>query len=197
MFDFGVNSLNMHFVISSGALKEPKITAISRELKRLGYVVNTVTPHQEAAYDFQAIVPPSFADTSFMIDIGSGNTKVAWKEGANIRSLELPGSRYYEKGTPDEDVSALVQRSIRSVPESNRKICFVTGGVPSMMAGLHRKGEERYTVLRRATTYTATDKRMASGLNIYKAIEAATGTDIFVFDWDANFTIGFLLNLPK
>jgi hypothetical protein len=34
-------------------------------------------------------------------------------------------------------------------------------------------------------------------VNIYKAIKDATGTDQFVFDWDANFTIGFLLDLPK
>jgi hypothetical protein len=38
---------------------------------------------------------------------------------------------------------------------------------------------------------------MEAGLNIYKAIEDATKTDTFVFDWDANFTIGFLLGLRK
>lgn len=38
---------------------------------------------------------------------------------------------------------------------------------------------------------------MGAGLNIYKAIADATGTDTFVFDWDANFTIGFLLGLRK
>ena len=36
---------------------------------------------------------------------------------------------------------------------------------------------------------------MASGLNIYKGFVDATNTDTFVFDWDANFTIGFLLSL--
>ena len=38
---------------------------------------------------------------------------------------------------------------------------------------------------------------MASGLNIYKGIVETTKTDTFVFDWDANFTIGFLLSLNK
>ncbi len=40
-------------------------------------------------------------------------------------------------------------------------------------------------------------KKWAAGLNIYKAIAEATNTDTFVFDWDANFTIGFLLSLKN
>ena len=36
---------------------------------------------------------------------------------------------------------------------------------------------------------------MKAGLNIYKAILDATGVKQVVFDWDANFTIGFLLGL--
>jgi hypothetical protein len=46
-------------------------------------------------------------------------------------------------------------------------------------------------------SYKAVDKKMAAGLNIYKALVDATNTDTFVFDWDANFTIGFLLSLNK
>jgi hypothetical protein len=52
-------------------------------------------------------------------------------------------------------------------------------------------------VLRTANDYKAADKKMGSGLNIYKAITDATNTDTFVFDWDSNFTIGFLLGLRK
>ncbi|MGY0040819.1 hypothetical protein [Pedobacter sp. NJ-S-72] len=40
MFDKGVKSKNIHFVISSGAQKEPKTAAITSELKKMGYVVN-------------------------------------------------------------------------------------------------------------------------------------------------------------
>ena len=34
-----------------------------------------------------------------------------------------------------------------------------------------------------------------AGINIYNAIADVTGCRQFVFDWDANFTIGFLLAL--
>jgi hypothetical protein len=197
MFDKGVNKRNMHFVISSGAQKEPKTTTISNELKKMGYVVNLVTPEQEARYAFKATVPPPFADNSFMIDIGSGNTKVSWEEGGSIRTMELPGAKYYDKGTSDEDVYTQVKNGLAKVPEAKRNVGFIIGGVPFTLANQHRKGEERYTVLKAPQDYKAKDKKMAAGLNIYKAIAEATNTDTFVFDWDANFTIGFLLGLRK
>lgn len=197
MFDKGVAKNNMHFVISSGAQKEPKTITIGNELKKMGYVVNNVTPEQEARFALRATVPPSFLDNSFMVDIGSGNTKVSWEENGNLKTLELPGAKYYEKGTSDEDVYNQVKQQISKIPESKRNVGFIIGGVPYTLANQHRNGEERYTVLNQPQSYKAADKKMASGLNIYKAIVDASSTDTFVFDWDANFTIGFLLGLNK
>ena len=132
-----------------------------------------------------------------MVDIGSGNTKISWEEGGSLKSLELPGAKYYEKGTSDEDVYNEVKTQAAKIPERKRNVGFIIGGVPFTLAKQHRKGEERYTVLKAPQDYKAADKKMASGLNIYKAIIDATKTDTFVFDWDANFTIGFLLSLNK
>ncbi|PSR55093.1 hypothetical protein AHMF7605_17070 [Adhaeribacter arboris] len=197
MFDKGVSKNNMHFVISSGAQKEPKTTTISNELKKVGYVVNNVTADQEGKFGFRATVPPSFADNSFLVDIGSGNTKISWEENGTLKSLELPGAKYYEKNIPDEQVYNEVKAQVSKIPENKRNVGFILGGVPFTLAKQHRKDEERYTVLKNAGDYKAVDKKMAAGLNIYKAIADATGTDTFVFDWDANFTIGFLLSLNK
>ncbi|MDQ3844309.1 MAG: hypothetical protein M3342_09890 [Bacteroidota bacterium] len=195
MFDKGVTSKNMHFVISSGAQKEPKTTLIANELKKMGYVVNLVTPEQEGKFALQATIPPSFRDNSFLVDIGSGNTKISWEEGNSLRSLEAPGAKYYEKERPDEAVYNEVKQTASKIPEGKRNVCFILGGVPFTLAKQHRNGEERYTVLNAPDTYKASDKKMAAGLNILKAIEDATKCDTFVFDWDANFTIGFLLSL--
>jgi len=197
MFDKGVANKNMHFVISSGAQKEPKTKLISNELKKMGYVVNNVTPEQEAKFGLKATVPPSFSDNSFMVDIGSGNTKISWEENGNLKALELPGAKYYEKGVSDEEVYNEVKKKAAMIPESKRNVGFILGGVPFTLAKQHRKGEERYTVLNKPQSYKQSDKKMASGLNIYRAIAEATQTDTFVFDWDANFTIGFLLSLNK
>jgi hypothetical protein len=197
MFDKGVAKNNVHFVISSGAQKEPKTQLISNELKKMGYVVNNVTAEQEGVFALKSAVPPSFSDNSFVVDIGSGNTKISWNENGKLKSVELPGAKYFEKGTADEDVYNTVKNAVSQVPENKRNVAFIIGGVPFTLAKQTRKGEERYTVLKAPDAYKAADKKMASGLNIYKAVVDATHTDTFVFDWDANFTIGFLLSLNK
>ncbi len=196
MFDKGVHKNNMHFVISSGAQKEPKTNTIANELKKMGYVVNLVTPEQEGKFALKATIPPQFIDNSFLVDIGSGNTKVSWQEGNNLRAVELPGAKYYEKGTSDDAVYNEVRAQAAKIPEGKRNVCFILGGVPFTLAKQSRQGEERYTVLNEPGSYKAADKKMGAGLNIYKGLVDGTKTDTFVFDWDANFTIGFLLSLP-
>lgn len=195
MFEKGVPKNDMHFVISSGAQKEPKTDMISNELKKMGYVVNLVTPEQEGKFAFRATVPPSFQDNSFLADIGSGNTKVSWQESTNLKALELPGAKYYEKGISDDAVYNQVKGQAAQIPGGKRNVGFILGGVPFTLAKQTRNGDERYTVLNAPNTYKAADKKMASGLNIYKGLADATKCDTFVFDWDANFTIGFLLSL--
>lgn len=196
MFDKGVGKANMHFVISSGAQKEPKTATIANELKKMGYVVNLVTPEQEGKFALKATIPPSFVDNSFLVDIGSGNTKISWQEGGALRAVEAPGAKYYEKGSTDASVYNEVQALVKKVPEAKRNVCFILGGVPFTLAKQTRQGEERYTVLNAPDSYKHADKKTAAGLNIYKALIDGTKTDTFVFDWDANFTIGFLLSLP-
>ena len=197
MFDKGVAKNNVHFVISSGAQKEPKTQIISNELKKMGYVVNNVTAEQEGVFALKSAVPPSFTDNSFVVDIGSGNTKISWDEDGKLKSIELPGAKYYQKGLSDDAVYSTVKKAVSEVPEGKRNVAFIIGGVPFTLAKQTRKGDERYTVLKAPADYNAADTKMASGLNIYKAVVDATKTDTFVFDWDANFTIGFLLSLKK
>lgn len=197
MFEKGVAKNNMHFVISSGAQKEPKTAIISDELKKMGYVVNLVTADQEAKFGLKATIPPSFQDNSFLADIGSGNTKLSWQEAGNLKSMELPGAKYYEQGKSDDAVYNEVKGQAAKIPQGKRNVCFILGGVPFTLAKQTRKGDERYTVLNAPDSYKAADKKMGSGINIYKALADATKCDTFVFDWDANFTIGFLLSLKQ
>ncbi len=138
MFDKGVSSRNMHFVISSGAQKEPKTITIGNELKKMGYVVNNVTAEQEAKFGFSATVPPAFADNSFLVDIGSGNTKISWQEGNGLKSLELPGAKYFEHGTSDADVFEQVKKAASAIPSDKRNVGFILGGVPFTLAKQHR-----------------------------------------------------------
>ncbi|MHC3543663.1 hypothetical protein ACYJ2P_19970, partial [Bacillus velezensis] len=147
MFDRGVRNKDMHFVISSGAQKNPKTQTISSELKKMGYVVNLVTPEQEGRYALRSAQPPQYKDNSFVVDIGSGNTKVSWYEGESLKAIELPGAKYFEKGTPDEQVYNEVKAAASKVPAGKREVCFIIGGAPFEMAKETRDGEERFTVL--------------------------------------------------
>jgi hypothetical protein len=195
MFDKCVSKNDMHFVISAGAQKEPKTLIISDELKKIGYVVNLVNTEKEGKLGYEATVPPGYEDSSFLVDIGSGTTKISWKQGKDIISHEMPGSKYFEKGMSDEAIYNEVRSKAAKVPDEKRRVCFIIGGVPFTLAKQNRSGEERYTILDVPGSYTGNDKKTEAGLNIYKAITDATNCKTFVFDWDSNFTIGFLLTL--
>lgn len=196
MFDKGVKSKNVHFIISSGAQKEPKTTIISSELKKMGFVVNLVTPEQEGKLALRSALPASYNESAFVTDMGSGNTKISWVSGNGLTAVETPGAKYFEKEMKDDEVYNTVKTKASQIPTAQREVCFIIGGTPFEMANQHRQGEERYTVLKAPSEYNDEKPKMKSGLNIYKAIVDATGCDTFVFDWDANFSIGFLLTLP-
>lgn len=196
MLDFGVSGRNIHFVVSSGAVKADVTQKIIKALKSLNYFVNTVTAEQEGKLGLRSVLPKDFENEAFVADIGSGNTKISWKEGNKTSALESYGAKYFQNGTDDATVYNEVLAKSKQIPSSHRKICFIIGGVPFELAKAVRNGKERYTVLNAPSAYKLDNAKSKAGLNIYKAIADATSCDQFVFDWDANFTIGFLLELP-
>jgi hypothetical protein len=196
MLDYGVSGRDIHFVVSSGALKSESTPKIIAVLKKMNYMVNTVTPEQEGKLGLNCVLPAEFESKAFVTDIGSGNTKIAWKTNGTTASVEAPGAKYFEKGMTDEAVATEVSSKAKQIPASKTQLCFIIGGVPFELAKEVRKGKERYTVLNVPDSYKPEKAKGKAGVNIYKAVADATGCKQFVFDWDANFTIGFLLGLP-
>jgi hypothetical protein len=192
MVGFGVGARDIHFVVSSGAQKEAIMPKINAALKSMGYVVNVVTPEQEARLALRAALPDQFRSSAFVVDIGSGNTKISWLPNG---AIETPGAKYYQNNLSAGAVFSEVKSKASAVPSNLRGTCFIIGGVPYELAKQTRNGKERYTVLKAPADYKADGAKQEAGLNIYAAIADATGCKQFVFDWDANFTIGFLLNL--
>lgn len=194
--DKGVAGRNIHFVISSGALKNPKTPLISKAIKEKGFVVNEVTADQEGKYALKALLPKEYKNNSFTVDIGSGNTKINWYEGDKMKTVEAPGAKYYQNNLTDQSVYQTIKDAITEVPAANRKYCFMIGGVPFKLAKEVRTGDERFTQLSNPDEYSAGDDiKVKSGLNIYRAIYENSQCYSFIFDWDANFTIGFLMTL--
>lgn len=194
MLNFGVKGSDIHFVVSSGALKESKVTKIIASLKAIGYVANTVTPEQEGILAAKVALPSEFTGNSFVVDMGSGNTKISWLENGKITSFESYGAKYYEKNISDDQVYNEVKKISEKIPSNKRIKCFIIGGAPHDMAKDIRKDKERYTVLLSPEEYHSEAAKMKSGVNIYRAIADGTNCDTFIFDWDSNFTIGFLLD---
>ncbi|CAG4998110.1 hypothetical protein DYBT9275_01929 [Dyadobacter sp. CECT 9275] len=196
MLDYGVGSKDIHFVVSSGAAKAEVTQKITKVLKSLGYVVNQVTPEQEGQLALKSVLPTKYAGKAFVVDIGSGNTKISWLEGDKIIALESFGAKYFQDGTDDSKVYEEVSAKAKQIPAELRKTCFIIGGVPFEMAKEVRKGKERFTQLSPPLAYSKlTNAKSKAGVNIYKAVADGTECNQFVFDWDANFTIGFLLGL--
>lgn len=197
MLDFGVDGRNIHFVISSGAQKVELTKKIIEYLKVMGYIVNPVTADQEGKLGLKCVLPDDYKNDAFVVDIGSGNTKLAWLEGAGLKSVEASGAKYFQLGQTDAAVYAEVKQKAAGVPNPKRKTCFIIGGAPFQMAKMVRQGKERFTVLNAPDSYKMDDAKGKAGVNIYKAIADGTNCQQFVFDWDSNFTIGFLLALPN
>lgn len=197
MLDYGVMGKDIHFVVSSGAVKAEGTQKIVNVLKSMGYVVNTVTPQLEGQLGLKCVLPKDFQNDAFVVDIGSGNTKISWLEGGSIKAVESHGAKYFQNGLSDNAVFSDVKNKANQVPAAKRKMCFIIGGAPFEMAKQVRTGKERFTILNAPEKYTPKDAKGKAGVNIYKAIAEATDCQQFVFDWDANFTIGFLLGLPN
>ena len=197
MLNYGVSPRDIHFVISSGAQKVEITKKITDYLKTMGYVVNLVTAEQEGKLGYKSVMPKDYEDDAFVVDIGSGNTKMAWMDGGKLSSLEGSGAKYFQNNISDGDVYSEMKAKSEKVPFPKRKVCFIIGGVPFELAKQVRNGKERFTVLNSPDKYKTNDAKVKAGLNIYKAIADATNTQQFIFDWDANFTIGFLLGLPN
>ena len=197
MLDYGVAGQDVHFLVSSGAQKANTTRKIVKELTALGYVVNTMTPTKEAALGLGVVLPPTYQDKAFVVDMGSGGTEISWLAAGVLNSVDSYGSKYYEEGISAATVAAEVKRKAAQVPASLRRTCFIIGGVPYELAKQVRTGNERYTVLDAPDAYHFDKAKTIAGLTIYRSIAEATGCKRFVFDWDANFTIGYLLSLPQ
>ena len=203
IIDQGVPGSKIFFVVSSGAAKEEMIPQIEKLLKKQGYYVNIVTPKQEAEYGFKATVPAEFASKAFFVDMGSGNTKIAYMDQGKTVTQESYGAKYTKKNIDANTAYEDLKQKIAQIPAAQRQYCFLIGGVPYDLAKFTNGGniDPRYVSLSlKASDYNAfaqsEGEKMQNGINLYDAImDAAPECEYVVFDTKVNFTIGFLLGL--
>lgn len=196
--DNGVSGDNIHFIVSSSAKENEKVQVIMRILDELGYVVNEVDEEMEARCAFYAAVPKDFQDKAFVVDVGSGNTKISWLQNDQVYSEYTYGSKYHLDNVSDSTAYVSALKASMSIPEASIDYAFVIGGAPYQLAKDIRIGEERYTTLKAPDQYPGiTDQKSLNGLKLYEGIKFSTKCEQFIFDWHCNFAIGFLLLLGE
>jgi hypothetical protein len=89
MFSKGVSGRNAHFVMSSGSLKNPKTKMIADAIEKMGYVVNRLTAEQEDKYALRALLPKTYIDNSFVVDIGAETLKYHGKKTVSLMVLKV------------------------------------------------------------------------------------------------------------
>lgn len=195
MSALGLDENDVNLVVSSSASKTDKVKKISDQLRELNIGLIEISPEQEAAYAFQATVPESLRERSYLIDIGSGSTKISWLENGRVISKETYGSKSHLHGTSKLDVYHQLKEAIGQIPTESKSLCFLVGGVAFDLAKATNARAGRYTILKAPEEYQNQDStQVPSGLNMYNAIWSEV-TYSYVFDWEANFTIGILMDV--
>lgn len=195
MSELGLDKDDINFVASSSALKTEKVKGIANQLRAMGIGLIAVNSEQEAAYAFKASVPESFRERSFLIDMGSGSSKISWVENGNVHSVETYGSKYALQDITKLEVYHSLKEALSQVPEQNKSICFLVGGTAYQLAKATDARAGRYTILQHPSKYSDLEVgKEFPGLSIYNAIWSEA-TYSYVFDWDANFTIGILMDV--
>lgn len=197
IFIKGVSGNNIYFVVSSGALKNNKTKILVESIKKMGHDIIQVNPEQEAKYLLIALLPTENYNDSFVVDMGSGNTKISYIDSTNtIISFETYGSKYYQDESIVEDsIQNNINKIINKIPSQNKQNMFIIGGVPYELA---KKvcTKNRYVLLKKPENYFETNDNIKfnSGLKLYDYIYSTSKPQQVIFDYDVNFTMGYLLN---
>ncbi|MEQ6168861.1 hypothetical protein AAOE16_16805 [Ekhidna sp. MALMAid0563] len=192
--NYGVNPKNIHLIASSSVVKSEDIPALNSQLTDVSLKIESINAADEARYALLATVPREFIDESFIVDIGSGNTKLAWVEKDDTLSVEIHGSKYFLSEVQDTTVFREVRDALLQVPEKNRNLCFMLGGmIFEFVKGEVEGSDDRYFVLDPPNEYPIDNEKLKAANVIYNALYLEP-TFSYIFDRDSNFSIGYLVS---
>ncbi|WP_424964287.1 hypothetical protein [Ekhidna sp.] len=192
--NYGVNPQNIHLIASSSVVKSEDIPALNSQLTNVSLKIESINASDEARYALLATVPKEFVEESFIVDIGSGNTKLAWVEGEDTLSVEIHGSKYFLSEVQDTTVFREVRDALLQVPEKNRNLCFMLGGmIFEFVKGEIEGSDDRYFVLDPPNEYPIDNEKLKAANVIYNALYLEP-TFSYIFDRDSNFSIGYLVS---
>ncbi len=191
----GVEESNIHIIASSSVVKIEDISKFNNELAKSGLKIRSIDPEKEAKYALKATIPKEFTEESFLVDIGSGNSKLSWIENDDTLSIEIHGSKYFLSGVQDTTVFREVRNALLEVPTKNRNLCFILGGmIYEFLKDEIQSSKKRYFVLKPPGVYPRDNEKLKAGNVIYSALYHEP-TYSYIFDSESNFSIGYLLEI--
>lgn len=191
----GVSSSNIYYVASSSVVRTDDLEKINNTLSPLNASFKPVSSTDEAILALHATIPSEFIEESFLVDVGSGNTKLSWlSSDADTLGIEIHGSKYFLGGTQDTTVFREVRDAVLEVPAKNRNLCFMLGGtIYEFVKDEAQKTDDRYVLLKPPSAYPKTTDELKAGNVIYSALFLEP-TYSYIFDTQSNFAIGYLLD---
>lgn len=192
----GVKAKNIHLIASSSVGKIEDTILLKEELSKTGLNLVAINSKEEAQLALMATIPKEFVDESFLVDIGSGNTKISWVQENDTLSTEIHGSKYFLGDVQDTTVFREVRDALLKVPRKNRNLCFILGGMIYELAKDDMKPDERYFVLDPPSSYPTSNERLKAANIIYSALYLEP-TFSYIFDSKSSFPIGYLISLGK
>jgi hypothetical protein len=202
--DYGISTDHIHTVISSGVksqvVKENKmvwlnafIDSFKRQIKEPNRLVSVVDVAEEARLSHLGIVPEKERYNTFLIDIGSGNTKGGFFPNGNVSNFKLFQINWGTKSTTnaiqkrvgaDKNMSAYGKEAKRVLQEiENSDIIYAvnasgsyrvsdhiafSGGTPWAVATLSHPEQINNPVV--TATYDEVEKFLDRLTNNYKSL---------------------------
>ncbi len=193
----GVSSSNIHILASSSAIKSKIIDELRSKLLVKDLTINYIDAKEEGYYALAATIPQEFITESFLVDIGSGNTKLSWVENDDTLSIDIHGSKYFLSDVHDTTVFREVRDALLEIPEKNRNLCFMLGGmIYEFEKDKVESTDTRYFVLKSPSQYPTNNEKLKAANIIYNALYLEP-TFSYIFDSQSSFSIGYLLALKK
>lgn len=193
----GVSNENIHILASSSAIKSNIIDELKTKLLDYNLSIRYITAEDEGYYALTATIPQEFVNESFLVDIGSGNTKLSWIEEDDTLSIDIHGSKYFLGDVHDTTVFREVRDAILEIPEKNRNLCFMLGGmIYEFEKDMVEQSNKRYFILKSPSDYPTNNEKLKAANIIYNALYLEP-TYSYIFDSQSTFSIGYLLDLEK
>lgn len=99
--------------------------------KQMAVKIDSVTADEEASLIFSTIVPPSMRQNGMALDIGSGNSRLAWHQDGLLKQVTIQIGTVVatNMASTSKDLALEIRGLLPSSPNVNGKHLYVVGGI--------------------------------------------------------------------